>query len=117
MEVRLRYIFNVTEEGWVRRGSKGKGIVGKFSFRIVCQNQIPFSLKNEAIFLKKCDFFLFNSEIGKLVVTSPKEVITFPCKKNPIVSARHTYTHKPKDIILLLLHRFKKYIYVFSMTR
>ena len=33
--------FHVTEEGWVRRGRK-RGIVGKFSFRIVCQNPIPF---------------------------------------------------------------------------
>ena len=31
--------FYVTEEE-----EKGKGVVGKFSFRIVCQNHIPFSL-------------------------------------------------------------------------
>ena len=36
------YVFNVTEEGWVRRG--GKGVVGKFPFRFDCQNIIPFSL-------------------------------------------------------------------------
>ena len=87
MEVRLRYIFYVTEEGWVRRGRKGKGVVGKFSFRIVCQDQIPFSLKNEAIFFEEVRFF-YNGEIGKLVVTSPKEVITLSCKKDPIVLAR-----------------------------
>ena len=36
------FFFHLTENGWIRRG--GKGVVGKFSFRIVCQNIIPFSL-------------------------------------------------------------------------
>ena len=45
--VRLEYylFFHVAEEGRVgKKGKKGKGVVGKFSFRIVCQNIIPLSL-------------------------------------------------------------------------
>ena len=30
---------------------KGKGVMGKFSFRIVCQNHIPFSLNSYKISL------------------------------------------------------------------
>ena len=36
--------FHVTEEGWEEGEEKGKGVEGKFSIRIVCQNIIPFAL-------------------------------------------------------------------------
>ena len=35
---------HVTDEGWERRGGKGEGGCREISFRIVCQNIIPFSL-------------------------------------------------------------------------
>ena len=35
---------HVSEEGWERRGGKGEGGCGEFSFRVVCQNIIPLSL-------------------------------------------------------------------------
>ena len=41
---RITFFFDVTEGEWVRGEKKGKGVVGKFFFRIVCQNHIPFSL-------------------------------------------------------------------------
>ena len=47
VRVKLEYnlFFGVTERKVGKKGDKkGKGIVGKFSLRIVCQNHIPFSL-------------------------------------------------------------------------
>ena len=55
-------VFSYTEEGWVRRGGKGKGVMGTFSFRIVCQNHIPFFLhrsKKQNIRCLKSHFVTF----------------------------------------------------------
>ena len=38
------FFLHITKEGWLKGGEKGKGVVRKFSFRVVCQNIIPLSL-------------------------------------------------------------------------